>query len=93
VRGSGINDLVTVRALGLTILPGSHDGAGPRMQDDGVIPFEDLVAIAQVARDLWQTETNGTNEDWSALPLLAKQGWRNRARREIAIWRQREDQP
>ncbi|HTI84863.1 MAG TPA: hypothetical protein VL614_30790 [Acetobacteraceae bacterium] len=63
------------------------------MQDDDEIPLEDLIAMEQVARDLWQKTTNGTDEGWRALSVLAKQAWRNRARMEVTIWRQRVGQP
>jgi hypothetical protein len=63
------------------------------MQNDGEIPLEDLIAMEQVARDLWQKTTSGTDEAWVALSVLAKQAWRNRARMEVTIWRQRVGQP
>jgi hypothetical protein len=63
------------------------------MHDDGEVPLEDLIAMEQVARELWQKTTNGTSEGWNALSVLAKQAWRNRARMEVTIWRQNVGQP
>lgn len=63
------------------------------MPDNGEIPLDDLIAMEQVARELWQKTTNGTDGDWRELSVLAKQAWRNRARMEVTIWRQRVGQP
>ena len=63
------------------------------MKDDGEFPLEDLIAMEQVAKELWQKTTNGTDGGWQALSVLAKQAWRNRARMEVTIWRQRVGQP
>lgn len=65
----------------------------PAMQNDGEIPLEDLIAMEQVARELWRKNTNGTDEGWRTLPLLARQAWRNRAQIEVAFWRQTVGQP
>ena len=56
------------------------------MADDEV-SLEDLIAIEQVARKLWEQTTKGTATEWDALSVLAKQAWRNRARMEVTIWR------
>jgi hypothetical protein len=66
---------------------------GSEMQDDGEVPLEDLIAMEQVAKELWQKTTNGTDEGWQALSVLAKQAWRNRARMEVTIWRHTVGQP
>ncbi len=63
------------------------------MRDDGEVPLEDMIAMEQVAKKLWQQATNGTDQGWQALSPLAKQAWRNRARMEVAIWRQKVGQP
>ena len=65
----------------------------PPMRHDGEIPLEDLIAMEQVAKELWQKTTNGTDAGWQGLSVLAKQAWRNRARMEVTIWRQRVGQP
>ena len=52
------------------------------MWDDGEVPLEDMIAIEQVAKELWQQVTNGTDQGWQALSPLAKRrgatarGWR-----------------
>ena len=51
--------------------------------------LEGMISMEQVARELWRTTTNGTDEGWLALPVLAKLAWRSRARIEVTIWRQR----
>lgn len=61
------------------------------MRDDGEVPLENMIAMEQVAKELWQKTTNGTDQGWQALSVLAKQAWRNRARMEVTIWRRRCD--
>jgi hypothetical protein len=63
------------------------------MQDDGEVPFEDMIAMEQVAKELWQRTTGGTEMGWTSLSVLAKQAWRNRARMEVTIWRKKVGQP
>jgi hypothetical protein len=63
------------------------------MQDDGEVPLEDMIAMEQVAKELWQRTTGGTEMGWKSLSVLAKQAWRNRARMEVTIWRKRVGQP
>jgi hypothetical protein len=63
------------------------------MQDAGDVSLEDLIAMEQVARELWRKATDGTDQVWRTLPLLARQAWRNRARMEVTIWRQWVGQP
>ena len=67
--------------------------AGCEMRDDGEVPFEDMIAMEQVAKELWQRTTKGTDQGWQVLSVLAKQAWRNRARMEVTIWRQKVGQP
>ena len=67
--------------------------AGCEMRDEGEVPFEDMIAMEQVAKELWQRATKGTDQDWQVLSVLAKQAWRNRARMEVTIWRQKVGQP
>jgi hypothetical protein len=62
------------------------------MADDDVF-LEDLIAIEQVARKLWEQGTKGTATEWEALSVLAKQAWRNRARMEVTIWRKSVGRP
>ena len=66
---------------------------GSEMQDDGEVPLEDMIAAEQVAKELWQKKSKGTDQGWQALSVLAKQGWRNRARMEVTIWRNKVGQP
>jgi phage tail tape-measure protein len=40
---------------------------------EGEISMEDLIAIEQVARKLWEQTTKGTATEWDALSVLAKQ--------------------
>jgi len=63
------------------------------MQDNDEVPLEDMIAIEQVAEELWRQSTKGSDMDWQALSVLAKQAWRNRARMEVTIWRGRVGQP
>jgi hypothetical protein len=63
------------------------------MRDDGEVPLEDMIAMEQVAQKLWQQTTNGSDQGWQALSVLAKQAWRNRARMEVTIWRQKVGEP
>ena len=67
--------------------------AGFEMRDDGEVHFEDMIAMEQVAKELWQKTAKGTDQDWQVLSVLAKQAWRNRARMEVTIWRQKVGQP
>jgi len=63
------------------------------MQDNDEVPLEDMIAIEQVAEELWRKATKGSDMEWQALSVLAKQAWRNRARMEVTIWRGRVGQP
>ena len=56
---------------------------------DGEVHLEDVIAMEQVAQKLWQQTTNGTDQGWQALSVLAKQAWRNRARMEVTIRRRK----
>jgi hypothetical protein len=62
------------------------------MADDEV-SMEDLIAIEQIARKLWEQATKGTTMEWEALSVLAKQAWRNRAGIEVTIWRKSGGRP
>jgi hypothetical protein len=42
-------------------------------QDDGEVALEDMIAMEQVAKELWQKTTKGTDKGWQALSVLAKQ--------------------
>ena len=57
------------------------------MRDESKVPLEDMIAMELVAQNLWQQATNGSDQGWQALSVLAKQAWRNRARMEVTIWR------
>jgi hypothetical protein len=63
------------------------------MRDDDEVPLEDEIAIEQVAKELWQETTKGTDKGWRGLSVLAKQAWRNRARMEVTILRKKVGQP
>ena len=63
------------------------------MRDDGEVPLEDMIAVEQVAQELWQKTNSGTDRGWQALSVIAKQAWRSRARMEVTIWRQTVGQP
>ena len=47
------------------------------MRDDDEVPLEDMIAIEQVAEELWREATKGSDMEWQALSVLAKQAWRN----------------
>jgi hypothetical protein len=57
------------------------------MRDDDEVRLQDMIAIEQVANELWRHRTGGTEMTWETLSVLAKQAWRNRARMELAIRR------
>ena len=63
------------------------------MQDNDEVPLEEMIAIEQVAEELWRKATKGSDMEWQALSVLAKQAWRNCARMEVTIWRRRVGQP
>jgi hypothetical protein len=63
------------------------------MRDDSEVPPEDMIAIEQVAKELWQKTSKGADMGWEALSVIAKQRWRNHARMEVTIWRQSVGQP
>jgi hypothetical protein len=63
------------------------------MRDEDEVPLEDMIAIEQVAEELWRQATKGSNMEWQALSVLAKQAWRNRAQVEVTIWRRKVGQP
>jgi hypothetical protein len=63
------------------------------MRDDDEVPLEDMIAIEQVAEELWRNATKRSDMEWQALSVLAKQAWRNRARMEVTIWRRKVGQP
>jgi hypothetical protein len=63
------------------------------MSDDDKVPLEELIAIEQVAEELWRKATDRTEIGRKGLPVLKKQAWRNRARKEVTIWRKKVSQP
>jgi hypothetical protein len=63
------------------------------MQDDSEVSLDDMIAMEQVAKELWQNTTKGTDKGWETLSVLAKQLWRNRAHIEVTIWRHKVGQP
>jgi hypothetical protein len=62
-------------------------------EDDRDVSLDDMIAIEQVAKELWQKGTKRTDADWEALSVLAKQPWRHRAQMDVKIWPKKVGRP
>ena len=64
-----------------------------RDDGDGDVSLDDMITIEQVAKELWQKRSKGTDAGWERLSELAKQSWRHRAETDVRIWRKTVGRP
>jgi hypothetical protein len=63
------------------------------MDDDEVVSLDDIIASEQVAEEMWQKATGGSEAAWRALPEAVKASWRAKAMADVASWRRSVGQP